>query len=398
MIIEPKIRGFICTTAHPLGCAAHVQQWIDYVKAQEPIANGPKKVLVIGASTGYGLASRITAAFASKAQTIGLFFEKPASGKRTASAGWYNSAAFEQAAHAEGLYAKSINGDAFSDEIRQQTIELIKKDWQGGVDCVIYSLASPVRKDPKTGTVHRSALKPIGDPYTQRTVDMMSGEVSEVTLESATQEDIDNTVKVMGGEDWEMWIDALYEAGVLADSFTTTAYSYIGPQLTYPIYREGTIGKAKEHLETSAKTITQKYGAKGGNALVSVNKALVTQASSAIPVVPLYLAILYQVMKQQGLHEGCIEQMYRLFKQHLYSPEGLNPDQAGRVRIDDWEMKQDVQGAVDELWDKITTDNIDNLTDIDGVRSEFYKLFGFGIDGVDYAADVDPDVKIGSMA
>lgn len=398
MIIEPKIRGFICTTAHPEGCAEHVQQWINYVKQNGQLEQGPKKVLVIGASTGYGLASRIEAAFGSGAKTIGVSFEKPASGKRTASAGWYNTAAFEQAAQSAGLYAKSFNGDAFSDELKQQVIDTIRDDWQGGVDLVIYSIASPVRKDPKTGETHRSVLKPIGQTYTNKTVDMMTGVVSEVSLEPATEEDIAATVKVMGGEDWLWWMEALQQAGVLADQVKTVAYSYIGPALTYPIYREGTIGRAKEDLEASVTKIDSLLAAVHGKAYVSVNKALVTQASSAIPVVPLYLAILYKIMKKAGLHEGCVEQMTRLFKERLYHPDGVALDDKGRIRIDDWEMRPEIQQAVDQIWTQVSADNLDSETDLAGVKSDFYKLFGFDIPGVNYQQDVDAEVRIPSLS
>ena len=396
MIVEPKVRGFICTTAHPVGCAAHVQSWIDYVRHQKPITHPPKKVLVIGASTGYGLASRIVAAFGGQAKTIGVFFERPAEGKRTASAGWYNSAAFENAANQAGVYAKSMNGDAFSDEIKQQTIDLIQKDWNGGVDLVIYSLASPVRKHPKTGELFRSVLKPIGKTYTNKTVDMVTGVVSDISIEPANSEEIANTVAVMGGEDWEMWMDALSQAGVLADNVNTVAYSYIGPQLTYPVYREGTIGAAKEHLEATAQKMNTTLKAKGGRAFISVNKALVTQASSAIPVVPLYISVLYKVMKQKKLHEGCIEQMYRL------SSDGLNLsnvqfDSGNRARVDDWEMRDEVQKEVSALWSQATTENLNALGDLAGYREDFYKLFGFGLPKVDYAADVEVVVDVPSI-
>lgn len=396
MIIEPKVRGFICTTAHPVGCAAHVQSWIDYVRHQKPIVHAPKKVLVIGASTGYGLASRIVAAFGGQAKTIGVFFERPAEGKRTASAGWYNSAAFENAAKQAGIYAKSINGDAFSDEIKQQTIDLIKKDWNGGVDLVVYSLASPVRKHPKTGELFRSVLKPIGKTYTNKTVDMVTGVVSDVSIEPANSEEIESTVAVMGGEDWEMWMDALSQAGVLADNVNTVAYSYIGPQLTYPVYREGTIGTAKEHLEKTAQHINAKLKSKGGRAFISVNKALVTQASSAIPVVPLYISLLYKVMKQKNLHEGCIEQMYRLFSDGLQL-SNVQFDSNNRARVDDWEMRDDIQKEVGALWSQASTDNLSTLGDLAGYREDFYKLFGFGFPKVDYAADVEVAVNVPSI-
>lgn len=392
MKIEPKIRGFICTTAHPEGCAQHVQEQINYVKQNRPIS-GPKKVLVIGASTGYGLASRITSTFGSGADTIGVFFERPASGKRTASAGWYNTAAFEQAARADGYYAKSINGDAFSDEIKQETIELIKEQF-GQVDMVVYSLASPRRTHPKTGETFSSVLKPIGQSFTNKTVDTNSGEVSSVTIEPANEEEIEHTVAVMGGEDWEMWMDALEQAGVLADGAVTVAYSYIGPEVTHAVYREGTIGRAKEHLEETAHRLSDRLSAKGGRAFVSVNKALVTQASAAIPVVPLYISLLFKVMKEKGIHEGCIEQIYRLYADRLYADEETLVDEKGRIRVDDLEMRTDIQAEVDALWGQVNSENLADISDIEGYRTEFLKLFGFGIDGVDYEADTDPVVEL----
>jgi len=392
MIIQPKIRGFICTTAHPTGCAEHVQEQIEYVKKQ-PKVNGPKKVLVVGGSTGFGLASRITAAFGSGASTIGVFFERPSAGDRTATAGWYNTAAFEQAAKAAGLYARSINGDAFSDEIKQQTIDLIKADL-GQVDMVVYSLASPRRVDPRTGETHGSVIKPVGDAFESATVDTHSGKVTKITLEPATAEEVQGTIAVMGGEDWQMWIDALSEAGVLADGAVTVAYSYIGPVVTQSIYRDGTIGQAKNDLEKKAHEINAKLKVKGGSAFVSVNKALVTQSSSAIPVVPLYISLLYKVMKEKGLHEGTIEQMYRLFSERLYTGAEVPVDEAGRIRIDDWEMRADVQQAVSELWSNVSTENLSEISDIAGYRSDFLQLFGFGQDSVDYEADVDPNVEL----
>lgn len=391
MIIKPKTRGFICTTAHPEGCAQNVQEQIDYIKGKGPI-KGPKKVLVIGASTGYGLASRIAAAFGSGAATIGVFFEKSASESKTASAGWYNAAAFDKKAKEAGLYSQNINGDAFSDEIKEKTVQLIKKDL-GKIDLVVYSLASPRRIHPKTGVTHNSVIRPIGNPYTNKTIDFHSGIVSEVTIQSASEDEIKDTVAVMGGEDWEMWIQALKAAGVLENGFTTVAYSYIGPELTHAIYTNGTIGKAKEHLDNSSKSITDQLKDIDGKAYVSVNKALVTQASSAIPVVPLYISILYKIMKEKGLHEGCIEQAYRLFADRLYS-DSPEFDDAGKIRIDDWEMRSDVQEGIKPAWEKITTENVNSLSDLEGYRSDFFKLFGFGLKGVDYESDVNPIVEI----
>lgn len=388
MIVTPKIRGFICTTAHPDGCAANVQSQIDYVKSLPALANPPKKVLVIGASTGYGLASRIVPAFGGGAATIGVFFEKPGVENKTGSAGWYNSVAFEKAAAAEGLYAKSFNGDAFSNEIKETVIRAIKADL-GQVDCIVYSLASPRRTDPTDGETYKSVLKPIGQSYSQKNVNTDTGEVSPVTIEPASDEEIAHTIKVMGGEDWELWIEALSGAGVLADGFKTVAYSYIGPDLTYPIYTNGTIGRAKEHLEESAARINGQFG--DDTAYVSVNKALVTQASSAIPVVPLYISLLYKVMKEKGLHEGTIEQIQRLFSDHLASGGKPTVDDHRRIRIDDWEMREEIQKAVAEAWEKVTTDNLSEISDFSGYKKEFLRLFGFGLEGVDYQAETETE-------
>jgi enoyl-[acyl-carrier protein] reductase/trans-2-enoyl-CoA reductase (NAD+) len=395
MVIKPKIRGFICTTAHPMGCAAHVRQQIDYVRQKGALNGMPKRVLVIGSSTGYGLASRIVPAFAGGAGTLGVFFEKESEADRTGTAGWYNSVAFEKEARAAGLYAKSINGDAYSDAIKEQVIATIKADL-GQVDAVIYSLASPRRTHPKTGATHKSTLKPIGAAFTNKTVDTDKGLVNEITIEPASDQEVADTVAVMGGEDWEMWIDALEKAGVLADGATTVAYSYIGPTLTWAIYRNGTIGKAKEDLEATAARLNARLGAKGGRALVSVNKALVTQASSAIPVVPLYISLLYKVMKADGSHEGCIEQIQRLFAERLANGASLKLDEVGRVRLDDLEMRDRIQNAVSDLWPKVTSENLAELSDIAGYRTEFLKLFGFGLPGVEYEADVDPMARLPS--
>ena len=392
MIIEPRMRGFICLTSHPKGCEKNVLNQIDYVKSKGAI-DGPKKVLVIGASTGFGLASRITSAFGSDAATIGVFFEKaPAEGK-TASPGYYNSLAFEAAAKNAGLYAKSINGDAFSNEVKAQTIDLIKADL-GQIDLVIYSLASPVRQHPVSGVLHRSVLKPIGDTFTDKTVDFHTGIVSDVTITPCSDEDIANTVEVMGGEDWQMWMDALLNAGVLADGAMTVAYSYIGPKVTEPVYRKGTIGMAKDHLEATAFKITDDLAKIGGKAFVSVNKALVTQASSAIPVIPLYISLLYKIMKAEGTHEGCIEQIQRLFSARLYTNSTIPVDEKGRIRIDDWEMNPEVQKEVAELWEGATTENLTAIGDLAGYKSDFLNLFGFGFDGVDYVAEANEMVEI----
>lgn len=395
MIIEPRMRGFICLTAHPEGAAQNVKNQIAYVKSKGAI-DGARKVLVIGASTGFGLASRITSAFGSGAATIGVFFEKPPVEGKTASAGWYNSAAFETEAANAGLYAKSINGDAFSDEIKQQTIEMIKSDL-GQVDLVIYSLASPVRTNPKTGVTHRSVLKPIGTTFTNKTVDFHTGNVSQVSIDAANQEDIENTVAVMGGEDWAMWIDAMKTAGVLAPNAITVAYSYIGPAVTEAVYRKGTIGRAKDHLEATASTITESLKDIGGKAYVSVNKALVTQASSAIPVVPLYISLLYKKMKEAGTHEGTIEQIQRLYQKRLFTGGEVPVDEKGRIRIDDWEMDDKIQAEVARLWPMATTENLSEIGDLEGYRKDFYNLFGFDVPGVDYKADTDEMVAIESL-
>jgi len=392
MIIEPKIRGFICLTAHPNGCGQNVINQIDYIKSKKSIP-GAKKVLVIGSSTGFGLASRITPAFASGAATIGVYYEKPPAEGKTGSAGWYNTAAFEKQAHEAGLYAKSINGDAFSAEIKKKTIDLIKADF-GKVDLVIYSLASPRRTNPKTGVIHNSVIKPIDEPFHNKTVDFHSGVVSEITINPATESEIENTVAVMGGEDWALWMDELAAADVLADGVITIAYSYIGPSLTEKVYRKGTIGMAKNHLEASAKLISDKLKAINGRAIISVNKALVTQSSSAIPVIPLYISLLYKVMKEKELHEGCIEQIQRLFADRLYTGDNIPTDAEGRIRLDDWEMRDDVQAEVEALWEQADTESLTAIGDLKGYRNDFLNLFGFEIPGIDYAADSDELVEI----
>jgi enoyl-[acyl-carrier protein] reductase/trans-2-enoyl-CoA reductase (NAD+) len=395
MVVTPKVRGFICTTAHPVGCAKHVAEQIAVVKNRGPIANGPKKVLVIGSSTGYGLSSRIAAAFGSNASTIGVFFEKPAETDKCGTAGWYNSAAFENEARAAGLYARSFNGDAFSDAMKTEVIAAIKSDL-GQVDCVVYSLASPRRTDPKSGEVYKSVLKPIGQSYTNRNLNTSTGVVDEITIQPAEGDDVAQTVAVMGGEDWQMWIDALLAEGLLAKGVQTVAYSYIGPEITWPIYKNGTIGRAKEDLERVQRELDTKLKSLDGKAWVSVNKALVTQASSAIPVVPLYISLLYKVMKAEGTHEDCIEQMDRLFRDRLYNGNP-QPDEVGRIRIDDLEMAPAVQQLVDQRWTEVNTDNLREIADFDGYQAGFLKLFGFGLNGVDYTADVDTAVKVPSL-
>ena len=391
MIIEPKVREFICTTAHPEGCRENVKKQIAYVKSQS-IKKGPKKVLVIGASTGYGLASRITAGFGCGAATIGIFFEKPSNGKRTATPGWYNTAAFEEEAHTAGIYAKSINGDAFSKEIKEKTIDLIKKDW-GKADMVIYSLAAPRRTD-RDGNLWTSSLKTTKEAFTEKSLDLRNNTIVEKTVDPAQPEEIQGTMKVMGGEDWMEWIEALKAADAIEENGITVAYSYIGPELTYPIYFDGTIGQAKRHLENTAKVMREKFPKL--QSYVSVNKALVTQASAAIPIVPLYFAILYKVMKQAGNHEGCIEQILRLFKEKLLE-EQVPVDEEGRIRMDDWELSEEVQKKVVEAWKQVTTENVTEISDIEGYWEDFYQMFGFHLSGVDYGKDVDVEVKIPSL-
>jgi enoyl-[acyl-carrier protein] reductase/trans-2-enoyl-CoA reductase (NAD+) len=389
------MRGFICTTSHPKGCEQNVKSQIDYINSKGTI-EGAKKVLVIGASTGFGLASRITSGFGCKAATIGVFFEKEPSQGKTASPGWYNSAAFEKEAQKAGLYAKSINGDAFSHEVKKQTLELIKADL-GQVDLVIYSLASPVRLNPVTGILHRSTLKPIGDVFTNKTVDFHSGKVSEISIQPSSGDDIENTVAVMGGDDWMMWIEALKAENLLASGAMTIAYSYIGPSLTEAVYRKGTIGRAKDDLEATAFAITDSLKAIDGKGYVSVNKALVTQASSAIPVIPLYISLLYKIMKEEGIHEGCIEQIQRLYQEKLYTGKNVPVDEKGRIRIDDLEMRADVQAKIAKLWGEAVTENLPELGDLEGYRKDFYNLFGFDVEGVDYKAEINEVVNIDSI-
>ena len=391
MVIKPKVKGFICTTAHPAGCEANVKAQIDFVKSQRRLNNAPKRVLVIGASTGYGLASRITAAFGCGASTLGIFFEKPATGKRTASAGWYNTAAFQKLAGEAGLYAKNINGDAFSHEAKSKAVKIIKEDL-GQVDLVVYSLASPRRQHPDTGVLHTSTLKPIGKTITQTGLDTDKEVIKEFTLEAASQDEVDNTIAVMGGEDWEMWLAALSEAGVLAPGCKTTSYTYLGEKATRDIYWDGTIGSAKKDLDRAASALRDK----GIDATVSVLKAVVTQSSAAIPVMPLYLALLFRVMKNAGTQEGCIEQISRLFSECLYS-DSPRKDDSNRNRVDEKEMEPRIQDEIRNLWPQVTTENLHEISDFEGFRTEFLQLFGFNIDGVDYAADIDADIAINQL-
>lgn len=390
MVVVPKVKGFLCVSAHPEGCAANVRDQIAYVKSKGAIKHGCKCALIIGSSTGYGLASRIVSAFGCGASTVGVFFERPADveRERPASAGWYNTAEFTKQAKAATLYAANINGDAFSDDIKTQAIEAIKKSPEGKVDLIVYSLASPRRTDPKTGEVYKSVLKTVGEPREDKSLDTDRGAVVNVKVPAATEREVFETVKTMGGEDWELWIKALDEAGVIAEGCTSVAYSYIGPKLTYPIYRSGTIGEAKADLEKTAERVDGLLKLHRGKAFVSMNKALVTQASSAIPVVPLYVSILYKVMKEKGVHEGCIEQIERLFSENLYNDNFLDFDDEGRVRIDNFELRDDVQKAVFDIWPKVNTENLYELTDFAGYKSEFMKLFGFGRPDIDYTKDV----------
>lgn len=391
MIITPKVRGFICTTTHPTGCEENVKNQIQYVKSHGPIANGPKKVLVIGSSTGYGLASRISAAFGSGAATIGVFFEKPGTEKKPGTAGWYNAAAFDKFAKEANLYAKSINGDAFSDVCRQKVIELIKEDL-GQLDLIVYSLAAPVRKMPDTGELVRSALKPIGEVYKTTAVDTNKDEIIQAQIEPATEEEIANTVKVMGGQDWELWLKALADAKVLAPNVKTVAYSYIGTDLTWPIYWNGTLGRAKEDLDRAAKEINKVLSPIGGKANVAVLKSVITQASSAIPVMPLYISMCFKIMKEQGVHEEVIDHIFRMFNTVL-NQKDFPTDDCDRIRMDSWELDDKVQDACRKLWPQITTENLKQLTDYENYKKDFLKLFGFELSGVDYSQDVNPEVN-----
>jgi enoyl-[acyl-carrier protein] reductase/trans-2-enoyl-CoA reductase (NAD+) len=395
MIIQPKIRGFICTNAHPIGCKKHVEKQIAFVKSKPQPKVKPKNVLVIGASTGYGLASRIEAAFGCGAKTLGIFFEKPPTEKKTASAGWYNTAAFQQAADEAGLWSKNINGDAFSHEIKQKAIDIIKEEL-GQVDLVVYSLASPRRTDPDTGEVYSSSLKPIGQGITTKNLNTSKRIIDEVSVEAATDEEIAGTIKVMGGEDWELWLKQLHAAGVLAPQAKTVAYTYIGKELTWPIYGHATIGRAKEDLDRAAQAINEATKDLGVQAFVTSLNAVVTQASSAIPIMPLYISAMFKVMKSDGTYEGCIEQIYGLFVENLY---GDHPrlDEKGRLRQNYKELDDNVQQRIQTIWNEVTTETIDELTDYNGYHQEFLHLFGFGFDDVDYEQDVDPVVNINNL-
>ena len=396
MIIEPRVRGFICMTAHPDGCAAHVGEQIAHVRERGPI-DGPRSVLVVGASTGYGLASRIVAAFGCGAKTVGAFFERPASARRPASAGWYNTAAFERAAAEAGLGAWSYNGDAFADEAKERVLDLIRTHLDGSVDLVVYSLASPRRVHPESGQTFNSVIKPIGAPFAGKTIDARSGALGDAGIEPANDQEIKHTVAVMGGDDWRRWIDALDGAGALAPGCRTLAYTYLGPEHTWPIYRDGTIGKAKEDLQRTADALDARLRARGGRALLSVNRALVTQASAAIPTVAVYLAMLAPLLRERGTDEGCIEQIDRLFRERLCAGGDIPVDEAGRIRLDDYEMADAVQAAVRDRWEQVTEQGYRQILDVDGYQREFLRLFGFGMPGVDYGAEVDPEVAIPSI-
>jgi enoyl-[acyl-carrier protein] reductase/trans-2-enoyl-CoA reductase (NAD+) len=395
MIIEPVIRDNVCLTAHPLGCEAQVLEQINYIKSQGPMT-GPKRVLIIGASNGYGLAARIVSAFACQADTLGVAYERPGRAKRTASAGWYNTDAFTEQARELGLGVWNINADAFSNETKAEVLESIKTNL-GQIDWLVYSIASPRRKDPVTGDLFSSVIKPIGQPYTSKSMNFLTGEISEVTAQPASAKEVEQTIKVMGGEDWALWIQYLLGAGVLAPGAQTMALSYIGPDCTRAIYRDGSIGQAKAHLEQTVGQINEQLKPVDGKAFISVNKALVTRASAVIPAVPLYISLLYQVMKAKGLHENCIKQMDRLYRDFLFNASSQPPktDGQGRLRLDDWEMRDDVQEEVRDLWERVNADNAEQLADIQGFRQEFLRHHGFDMPGIDYTQDLSEDVVVG---
>lgn len=389
MIIKPRIRGFICTTAHPVGCAALVDEQIAWTKAQGPLEAGPQNALVIGGSGGYGLASRIVAGFGAGARTVCLSFEKEPADDRTGTAGWYNNQAFDHRAAAEGLYARSLSADAFADATKAQIADIVRSDL-GGIDLLVYSLAAPVRTDPATGVLYRSAIKPIGRPVHTKTLNVDKGVVHEIDLAPATDEEIHATVKVMGGEDWERWVAHLQRERLLKPGFKTVAYTYIGSDLTWPIYWDATLGRAKEDLDRAALAMRTALAPVHGDARVAVLKAVVTQASSAIPVVPLYASLLLKVMKEKAVHEDCIRHINRLFRTQLYHGATPQFDAAGRVHVDDWELREDVQAEVRQRWAVVDTGNIMEISDLAGFRRDFLRIFGFEVDGVDYDADVSP--------
>ena len=391
MVIKPRIRGFICTNAHPIGCIKNVQDQVAYVNERERI-QGAHNALIVGCSTGYGLASRISIGFGCRANTIGVALEREPSEQRTGSAGWYNNMGYERECQKGGIHAETINGDAYSDEVKRQVIESIRERFEK-IDLLVYSLASPVRVHPESGVQFRSSIKPIGSSLQSRTLrlDVLRGdcEVEDIELEPATSDEISSTVAVMGGEDWIRWIDALQQAEVLSSDFKTIAYTYQGNELTWPIYRGGTIGKAKEDLDFSCANINEKYAAEDIEALVAVLKAVVTQASTAIPVVPLYFSILFKAMKDVGTHEDCIAHIYRLFRTQVYEQQ-RRLDEAQRIRMDDFELEAETQSRVKQVWNQVNTGNVKDLADIEGFRSDFLRLYGFGRSDVDYDKEVDP--------
>ncbi|KEY91163.1 putative reductase [Candidatus Photodesmus blepharus] len=395
MVIKPKIRGFICTTAHPIGCMENVKKQINYIERQGKMKDMPKRVLIVGSSSGYGLSSRIVSGFGGSASTIGIFFERAGINKKTGTAGFYNAVAFEKLAHERGLYSKSLNGDAFSNQAKEKTINLIKRDL-GQIDMVIYSLAAPVRRLPQTGELLRSVLKPIGKTYTSIALDTSRDLITKASVDPATEKEIRDTVRVMGGEDWQLWINALFQSGVLSEGCRTLAYSYVGTELTWPIYWHGTLGKAKIDLENTGLALNEKLSAIGGSANVAVLKSVITQASSAIPMMPLYISILFKKMREEGVHEGCVEHIYRMFSQ-LYSKNTdnslLKTDLKNRLRLDDWELRENIQEHCRKVWSNIASENFKELTDYLKYKEEFLNLFGFGIKGIDYTTDVNPIVK-----
>ncbi len=396
MIIRPKVRGFVCVTTHPTGCARNVERQIEYAQSQPRMVSPPKSVLVLGASTSYGLGSRISLAFGGGAATLGVFFDRAPNERKPGTAGWYNTAAFEQAAADQGLVSASVNGDAFSDEAKARVVEILKRDFPP-VDCVVNSLASPRRTHPSSGEIFNSVLKPIGKPYRAKSLNTDKEKVIEIELDPASSEEIADTVTVMGGEDWQMWMDALADAGVLAPNCHTVAYSYVGPEITWPIYRDGTIGQAKADLRKTADALNARFALDGGGAHIAVMKAVVTQASAAIPVVPLYISILYKAMKEVGDHEGPMEQAHRLFASKMFGTEGVVTDSDGFVRLDDLEMKAVHQESVAGTWATITSKDLRDASDFDGYKRDFLRLFGFGVDGVDYEAEVEHLLPINNL-
>ncbi|MDR3130541.1 MAG: trans-2-enoyl-CoA reductase family protein [Treponema sp.] len=418
MILKPMIRNNICLNSHPQGCAKALRGEIEYAKQSKiaqseivqsliaPSGGGPRLVLVAGCSTGYGLASRIAAAFGYGAATVGLSLEKPASATKPGTPGWYNNRAFDMEAAKAGIPAKTLDGDAFSFEMKAAAAAAVRETAAAAgipaqIDLLVYSLASPVRTDPRDGVMYRSVIKPIGEVYRGKTLDMLTGKLSVASVEPAAPDEIASTVKVMGGEDWELWVEALEKEGLLSPAFRTVAYTYIGPELSWPIYKNGAIGRAKEDLERAGRAINERFAianSRGRRAWVSVNKALVTRASAVIPIIPLYVSCLFKVMKEKGLHEGCIEQIVRLYRDRLYSPEGArDPDKVpvdseGRIRLDDWEMREDVQRETLALMEKVTEENVFTASDIAGFKHDFLEAHGFDVPGIDYDAEINPEL------